>query len=232
MTRSVFVLLASMLLLSLLAPAAVATQVQNESLANAIVAARSRNAALLRQYNWNSRTEVTENDKMMDLRIDLVSVTAGGQLQRTLLNDQPGQLPRGFLRRGIAQAQQRQAEQIAVGIASLVDQYTLPSGDKIAAFILQAQVQPITTPAGQSQLQVTGSGVVVPGDSLTIVFSGSTLMPVSVQISTTYNGDAVTISGTFVSMANGLNALQFLTAELPGKQLSVNIHNFDFVQQD
>jgi len=215
--------------LALLAPLALARQVQNENLANAIVRARQRNGALLQQYNWNSRIDITENGKLMDLRLDLVSVGGNGQLQRSLLNDQPGQLPMGFIRRGIGQAQQRQAEQLASQIGDLADQYARSSGDKMAAFILQAQVKPITTPDGRSLLQITGSGVVVPGDSVTMVFNGTTLLPTSMQVTTSLNGDPLTLSGSFMVTPTGLNAVQYLTAELASKNLSVNIHNFDFV---
>lgn len=205
-------------------------QVQNEQLANAIAAARARNAGLLAQYNWNSRTEILDNGKLVDLRIDLVNLLPSGQLSRQLLNDEPGRLPRGFLRHAIAQSQQQQAEEAAQALGRLVDQYTLPAADKIVAFIIQAQVQPITGPAGQSLLQVSGTNVVVPGDSLTMTFDGTTLLPTGAEISTTLNSQAATISASFDRMRSGLNRLQFATGSIPGKQLTVNIHNYDFVQ--
>jgi len=202
---------------------------QSENLANAILAARRKNATLLQQYNWNSRTEILMNGKMEDLRIDLVNVAPDGQLVRTLLNDQPGQLPGGFLRRAIARGQQQQAEQAARGIGALLDQYTLPSAGKMIAFIVQAQVQPVTSPAGVSQLQVTGTSVVVPGDAVTLVFDGNSLQPSSFQVSTTFDGNPLTASGTFGSTTAGLNRLQYASAQVPAKQLSVLIHNYDYV---
>lgn len=202
---------------------------QSENLANAIIAARRKNAALLQTYNWNCRTEILMNGKMEDLRIDLVSVAPDGQLVRTLLNDQPGQLPGGFLRKAIAQGQQQQAEKAAQGIGALLDQYTLPSAGKMISFIVQAQVQPITSPTGTSMLQVTGTGVVVPGDSVTLVFDGTSLQPSSFQISTTFNGDPMTATGNFDTMTTGLNRLQYASVQVPAKQLSVLVHNYDYV---
>lgn len=120
--------LTTLVLMAALVPLVVAVaaplQVPSENLANAIVAARAKNAALLQTYNWNCRTEILENNKMQDLRIDLVGMGQGGQLTRTLLNDQPGQLPGGFLRKAIAQGQQQQAEQTAKALGALLDQYT------------------------------------------------------------------------------------------------------------
>lgn len=204
-------------------------QVAGENLANAIAAVRAKNSALLRTYNWNSRTEILENGKMEDLRIDLVSVGPDGQLMRSLLNDQPGQLPGGFLRKAVAQGQQQQAEKTSKALGALLDQYTLPSAGKIVAFIVQAQVQPMTSPQGTSQLQITGANVVTPGDTFTMVFDGATLQPVSVAINTTSDGDAVTFSGNFATMPSGLNRLQYATASVPSKQLTVMIHNYDFM---
>ncbi len=217
------------LLLALFAPLGALAQVPNEGVANGILAARRKNAALLQQYNWNSRIEVLDNGKMQDLRIDLVTVGPEGNPTRTLLNDQPGKLPGGFLRRAIAQGQQQQADETAKGVAELLDQYTLPSAGKIIAFIVEAQLQPMTSPEGTSLLRVNGSDVVQPGDTVTMVFDGATLLPTSVEIVTTFKGDQATLSATFSSMPSGLNRLQFATASIPSKQLTVQIHNYDFV---
>ena len=221
--------IALLALLGLLVPVALAAQVQNENLANAVLAARRKNAALLQTYNWNCRTEILENDKMQDIRIDLVSVGPEGQLQRSMINDQPGKLPRGFLRRAIAQGQQQQAEKTVKELGALVDQYTLPSGGKVIAFLVQAQVQPVTTSEGTTVLQVTGHDVVVPGDMFTLTLNGKTLLPESVQVSTTYDGDAVTVTGSFITLPSGLNILQYATAVIPSKNITVMMHNYDCV---
>lgn len=47
------------------------------------------NAALMHQYQWNSRIEILSQGQVQDIRIELVSYGPFGQLQRTLLNDQP-----------------------------------------------------------------------------------------------------------------------------------------------
>ncbi|MFO0826778.1 MAG: hypothetical protein U0572_01405 [Phycisphaerales bacterium] len=215
--------------LAALAPFIVAAQVPNEGLANAVIAARQKNAGLLQQYNWNCRTEVLENNQMKDLRIDLVSMGPNGMPQRTLLNDQQAQLPGGFLRHAIAESQQQQLEELVKGLSGLVDQYTLPGPGKVASFLIQSQVQPITTPQGATALQVNGSNVVVPGDTFSMMLNGTTLLPTSIQISTTFKDDQVTLSGTFNTMANGLNRLQYATVQMPSKHLVINIHNYDFV---
>lgn len=117
----------------------------------------------------------------------------------------------------------------AKSIGTLLDQYTMPAAGKVIAFIVQAQIQPITSPSGASLLQVSGSNVVVPGDTLTLVFDGATLQPASFQLSTTFDGNPMTASGTFGTMTSGLNRLQYASAQVPSKQLSVLLHNYDYV---
>lgn len=215
--------------MAMLIPLTSLAQVPNEGLANGIVAARQKNAALLRQYAWNCRTDIEKDEKMQDIRIDLVSFGPDGQLQRSLQNDQPGQLPGGFFRKRIAEDKRKELEAYVKGLAHLVEEYTLPGGGKVVAFLAQSQVQPITTPEGKTVLQVTGSSVVQDGDTFTMTVDGTTLLPISTQITTTFKEDQVTVSGTFKMNSARLNHLQYATVTVPSKNLTVNIHNYDYV---
>src|SRR5262245_31292894 len=68
-----------------------------------IANARQANARLMQDYTWNSRTELLEAGKVADMRLQLVRYGPDGQLQRSLLNETGAPLPRGFLRRDIAE---------------------------------------------------------------------------------------------------------------------------------
>src|SRR5213083_585505 len=76
-----------------------------------ITEARKANAALMRQYSWTSRTEVIDQGQVKDLRIDTVNYGPDGQLQRSTMNDQSAPLPRGFLRRRVAEIERQKVEQ-------------------------------------------------------------------------------------------------------------------------
>ena len=210
-------------------PMVLLAQVPNEGLANSIIGALQKNAATLRQYNWNCRTEILQNGKMVDLRIDLVNLGPDNTIQHTLLNDQSAQLPRGFLRHAIAQGQEQKVKQAVEGLHKLVEEYTQPSAGKVLAFLASASVQPITSPGAPTRLQVTGQDVVKPGDTFTMSVDGATMMPLSVQISTRLHGNDVKISGTFVTTQAGVNILQYATAEIPSQNITVNIHDYDCV---
>src|SRR5512147_2874704 len=85
-------------------------QVPNEGLANGIIAARQKNAALMKQYSWNCRTEISENGTPKDTRIDTVTYGPDGQPQHTLLTDQSNPLPGGFFRKRIAEQEREKME--------------------------------------------------------------------------------------------------------------------------
>ena len=232
MSRSLMSIILALAVIALALPLALRAQVQNEGLANGIIAARKKNATQLAGYNWNCRTEIDKDGKMQDIRIDLVNLGPGGTPQHQLLNDQPGHLPGGFLRKRIAEGERKNAEKYVKELSKLVDQYTLSSAGAVINFISGASIQPITTPDGQSMLSLNGGGVVSPGDSLAMTVNGGNLLPVSVQISTTFEGDPVTIAASFKTMASGLNHLQYATVTIPAKNISVNIHNYDYVSNN
>jgi hypothetical protein len=91
-------------------PSALPAQVANEGLANQIIAARQRNAALMKQYSWKCRTEISENGTPKDTRIDTVTFGPEGQPQHTLLNDQSNPLPGGFFRKKVAEAERERGQ--------------------------------------------------------------------------------------------------------------------------
>src|SRR5262252_9282458 len=98
--KTIHVLMAGLLVLG----SAQITSVRGQSggLASLITQARQANATLLKQYSWQSRTELIEKEKTIDTRIESVSYGPDGTLQRTVLNDESSGLPRGLVRRRIA----------------------------------------------------------------------------------------------------------------------------------
>jgi len=221
MTRTLCSIILIMGLLSLACPLASVAQVPNEGIANMIIQARQKNSAQLKQYSWTSRLELTQNGMVQDTRIYQVSYGPDGVQQQTLLNDQNGQLPMGFLRRAIAENQRQQTEQYIIDLRALVDQYTLPSVGAVINFISQTNIQGGKAPDGSPILQMTGNNVVSPGDTFYLAVSATTFQTRRVQISTTYQGDQVTVTATFTTLPSGLTYPQYVDVEVPDKQLSL-----------
>jgi hypothetical protein len=190
-----------------------------------IAEARKANDALMRQYAWNSRTELTEQGEVKDTRIELVNYAPDGQLHRSLLNDQSAPLPRGFLRRAVAENKKQEMETYLTGLRQLIDQYTLPTTGKILDFMTQAR---LTGPNASGLLSMTGNNVVSPGDTLTVWTDVRTRHTRRIQVNTTFQGNAVELTATFNTLVSGLTYVAYAEVTVPAKQLSVQLQNYDY----
>lgn len=204
-------------------------QIPNEGLAAKIIATRKANDTRLKQYSWSSRVELIDNEKVRDIRIDTVSFGPDGQLQRTLVNDQPGPLPGGFLRKRIAEKEREKVEKYIVGLRKLLDQYTLPTPGKVIDYVSQAQ---ISAPDSNGLLKLTGSSVLVPGDAYTLWIDAATRQTRKIQLTTTYEQDMVELTVTFKTLKSGLTHVQFGEVDVPGKGLKLQVHDFDYNQNN
>jgi hypothetical protein len=210
-------------------PFLVPAQVANEGLANQIIAARQRNATLMKQYSWNCRTEISENGTPKDTRIDTVIWGPDGQPQHTLLNDQDNPLPRGFLRRRLEEKEREKMEDYLKQLRTFLHQYTLPTAGAVINFI---STTPMAPPGPGGLLQFSGSGVVVPGDTVSLTIDAPTRQTRRMTIMTTFQGDEATVTATFKTLTSGLNYPAYIQINVPDKNLSVLIQNYDYVNQN
>jgi hypothetical protein len=190
-----------------------------------ITNARKANAKLMQEYSWNCRTELLEAGQVKDTRVELVKYGPDGHLQRTLLNDQSAPLPFGFLRRAIAENKKEELEKYLTALRGLLNQYTLPTEGKVLDFMNQASV---TGPDAKGLLEMTGHGVVVPGDTFTVWIDERTKETRRVKVQTFYEGNAVSVDATFTTLSSGLAYMNYAEATVPAKQLSIQVQDFDY----
>jgi hypothetical protein len=210
-------------------PSLLPAQVANEGLANQIIAARQKNAALMKQYSWNCRTQVEDNGAVKDTRVDTVTWGPDGQPQHTLMTDQSNPLPRGFLRKRIAEKEREETEKYLKGLHTFLHQYTLPTAGKVIDFISKT---PIPAPGRGGLLQLSGGSVVVPGDTVSISVNAPTKETTRMSIMTTFQGDEVTVTATFKTLANGLNYPAYVQMNVPEKNLTILIQDYDYINQN
>jgi hypothetical protein len=204
-------------------------QVPNEGLANGIIAARQQNAMLMKQYSWNCRTELSENGTPKDTRVDTVTFGPDGQPQHTQLNDQSNPLPGGFLRKRLAEQERAKMEKYLKDLRTFLHQYTLPTAGKVIDFISRT---PIAPPGPGGLLQLSGSSVVVPGDTVSLTVSAPTRQTQRMSVMTTFQGDDVTVTATFKSLSSGLNYPAYVQINVPDKNITVLIQNYDYINQN
>jgi|GEM_PF-592421 len=190
-----------------------------------ITEARKANAKLMHQYTWNCRTELIENGTVKDMRLEQVQYDPDGRLQRMVQNEQGASLPHGFLRRAIAEKKRKQMEEYLKGLRGLLDQYTLPTAGKVLDFMDKAR----TTLADDGRLiLMSGTSVVVPGDSLSVWTEAATRKTHKIQVNSFFQGEAVNLTATFKTLRRGLNHVDYAEVVVPGKNLSVQVQNFNY----
>src|SRR6266542_145430 len=173
------------------------------NMAMRVTAARKANAALMRQYSWTSRTEVIDQGQVKDLRLDTVTYGPDGQLQRSVMNDQSAPLPFGFLRRKIAEAERQKVEEYLTGLRNLLEQYTLPTAGKVQDFMSRATA---TGPDASGLFEMTGQNVVYAGDTFSLWVNPRTRHVQRIQVSTTFQGDPISLTATFKTLPSGLRS--------------------------
>jgi hypothetical protein len=190
-----------------------------------IVQVRKENAALTRQYTWNSRTELIDQGVLKDTRIEMVGYGSDGQVIRTPLNDFSAPLPRGFLRRAIAEQEKQKMEDYMTGLRGFLDQYTLPTAGKVLDFVSQAKISP---PDASGLLYLNGNNVVVPGDTFSLWVEATTLQTSKIEVETFFQGDIVVVTSTSKRLPNGPTYMAYTDVTIAVKQLRLQIHNYDY----
>ena len=227
------------ILLALLVAAWIPASLAQTSFATAnravqIYQAREANAALMHQYEWNSRTEIISQGQVKDIRIDLVSYGPFGQLQRTVINDQPASggpimpTPFGFLRRAIAEDKKKEMQEYLMGLQGCSSSTRCPRPRR-SSTSSRRRLPADRTPTGL--FQMTGYSVVQPGDNLTLWVNPWTKHLRQMQVNTTFQGNAVADDRDLPDAPrSGLNYAAFAEATVPAKQLSVQVQNYNFAR--
>ena len=199
----------------------------NMQMVTQITEARKANAALMRQYTWNSRTEVIENNEVKDTRIELVNYAPDGTLVKSILNDQSASLPRGFLRRAIAEDERKKLEEYLTDVRGLLEQYATPTEGKILDFLNQATT---SGPDAGGLFEMAGRNVMIPGDVFSMWTDARTRHTRKIQVSAPYQGAMANLTGTFQTLASGLTYLAYAEITVPTKQLRVLVQNFNYTR--
>lgn len=207
---------------------AVAQDAANQGLragiAEKVTAARQANATAMQQYTWDQRTELLEDGTVKDTRVEMVN-WVNGQYQRSLVSNEGPSLPRFGLRKRIAEAKQKEMQQYMAGLKSFLEQYTLGTSPQLLGFFNKASV---SGPDASGLIALSGGSVVTAGDSLTIWVNASTHKAAKIFVATNYQGDSLTMNATFHTLTSGLSYVNFADVQIPGKQMEIQVSNFNY----
>lgn len=183
------------------------------------------NVALLQQYSWLSRAEVIDQGRVKDIRVDVVSYGPDGQLQRSVLQTEGHVNGRKVPSRDLAESERLNAREYLTGLRDLLDRYTLPLTGKVRDFWNRAIA---SARQAYGLFATTGRNLVQPGDTLSLWVDPRTGHAQRITVSSTFEGEPVTLTATFETLPSGLNHLAYAEVTVPAKQISLQVQNFNF----
>lgn len=191
--------------------------------------ARQANANLMRQFAWESRTEILRKGDVKDVRVDAMGYGPDGQLQRNTVSNDKAPV-RGFIFRQVAADKKaKEIKEYLEGLRGVLEQYTLPNPGAVQDFLDRSTA---SGPDAQGLFQLTGRNVVQSNDTFAMWFDPQTRQPVRVQVSTTFKGDPVTLNASYRTLAPfGLNYVEFANVFAPAKKLEVQVHNYNYYRK-
>jgi len=189
--------------------------------------AAKTNGALMRQYSWKMRIEVTIKGDTKQPMIYLMRFDFDGKLQKTLLTAPQQKKKRRGLRKRIAKKKIAQVKAWANKLTDLVKRYTTASPGVMLDFYMKASF----TPLANGTLQIRAGGFLQPGDKATFLHDSQSQQLKQFTFSTTLDGENVLGTVQYAKVTNGPTYAARSIIQVPGKKVTAVVENFDFLKQ-
>jgi hypothetical protein len=197
------------------------------TLATQIAEGRKQNQMMLRDYTWNTRTEVKIDGEVKSVKVDLVRYTTDGELQKTKISDSAdGQKkPRG-VKGKVASKKIKGMQEWAKDLTQLLQRYSLPTAGSLLDFMDKATVE------HNGQLAtVVATGVVQQDDKMTILLDSGSRQLKMIQVSTSLDGDSVEVEILNESLEDGPSYTARQVVKVPAQKVELTVENFNFQRQ-
>jgi hypothetical protein len=197
--------------------------------------AQKVNAQALRQYIWQSRTEIKVKGESKKVKLEQVRYDIDGKLEKTPLGGTPDAAPAqpsggrrgGRLKERIVENKKEEFAKEMQDLGALVTSYAHMPPDKAQAFAKSATV---TKGSGDTAglIQLQGTNVMQPGDTVTVWADPQSQAMRTVEIQTALEKNPVTVQATFGPVSTG-GPTGMLKAVLiyPERKIELTIENFD-----
>jgi hypothetical protein len=197
-----------------------------EQIIKSIIDTRLKSLDLDRKYSWTMRTEVLKQAQVLNILIEKALYDANGQVVYKTLNQEGEKMPTGFLIKKIAEDEKESLEKFLYGMRDFLHQYSLPESTAVAKFISGASWN---MEDGNKEILFTRSDVIVPGDKLNWFVNVDGYTTSRIEVTTTFEGDAVTFSAVFTTLPTGLNYMSYAEAIIPAKNITLQIQKYDYI---
>jgi hypothetical protein len=193
--------------------------------------AAKANAAALKAYTWQMRVEVTHKGETRPAKLYAMRFDADGKVEKTELSAQAQAQASGGRERGmkgrIKDRKIAEAKEWAGELADLVKSYLTPSPPVLQTFFSKSTT--VEAPGGL--VQIVATDVIAPGDRLVYEIAPDTQALKRFIFNTNLEGDPVEGQVEFAPLPGGPNSAARTTVNIPAKQLSAKIENFQYVKQ-
>jgi len=196
-------------------------------LATEINEGRKHNAAQMRNYSWNTRTEVKMDGEVKSVKVELIRFTPEGALQKAMVSDSTAgaKKPRG-IRGKVASKKKKGMQEWAAELGKLLQQYSLPTSGSLLDFLDNATVER----TGQ-MVNLVGKNVIQQGDSMAILVDAGSKQLKIIEVKTSLDGDAVDVQIISKNLDDGLSYTARQVVKVPAKKVELIIENYDFRRQ-
>ena len=192
-----------------------------------VAAAIKANAQALKAFAYQQRTQLQLKGETKKVTLNQMSYDLKGNLQKTLLSEQPpaGTQPSGGrIKRRVVARKTGEFKEMMDEIAALVKSYTELPPEQLQTSLKQAVFS-----AGQGDMdgsvQIVMQNVIQKGDSMTIWIDRTTMLFRRAQIATTYEGNPVTTTANYATLPSGEGYMAEAILNYPKKEVVVQIDN-------
>ena len=180
-----------------------------------------------KKYSWKTKTEVTRDNKTIQVLIEEITTDPNGRQIRKVLSNQEAPLPSTFLIHRIAEDQKSKIIDFMSGLRNFLEKYALTDDSVRHAFFSKAD---ISAPDVRGQLLVSGSDVFSNGDNLKWWIDTRSYTITYATISTTYKGVGAQFSATYYLLP-GLNYMAQANIRVPSKNMVIKLQFYDFIKR-
>jgi hypothetical protein len=201
-----------------------------------VAAAVKANAAALRAFSWQQRLQIQVNGETKKVTLTQMNYDINGNLQKTLLSEQPppgssqpssGGRVRGRIKQKVVEKKTGEFKEMMEGIAAVVKSYTELPPEKLQAALKQAAFSEGQGDMGGS-IQIKMSGVLQPGDSLTLWLDREALLFRRIAIATSYEQKPVTVTANYAMLQSREVYMGQAIVNYPAKQVVLEIDNLNY----
>lgn len=201
-----------------------------------VAGAIQANAQALKAFVWQQRMQLQLKGETKKVTLTQMNYDVNGNLQKTQLSEEPapgssqassGGGRRGRLKEKIVEKKTGEFKDMMQDIAALVKSYTEIPHDQLQAALKQAAFS-----QGQGDMdgsiQIKMSGVIQPGDSLTLWIDKTAMLFRRVVIATTYEQNPVTATANYAMLPSGQVYMAQAILNYPKKEVVVEIDNLNY----